>query len=128
VILGAIGDDFTGSSDAANTLAKSGMDTVQYCGLPDSPVYPNVEAGVIAIKIRLIPAADAVAQYLAAPEWLRAQGCQQIVFKNFSTFDSTDAGNICPVAEALAREVLCQRHGYRLSEDAVDQACDETCG
>jgi uncharacterized protein YgbK (DUF1537 family) len=103
VILGAIGDDFTGSSDLANTLAKSGLQTVQYCGQPDSPADPDVEAGVVALKTRSIPAADAVAQSLAALDWLRAQGCQQIVFKYCSTFDSTDAGNIGPVAEALAK-------------------------
>lgn len=103
MILGAIGDDFTGSSDLANTLAKSGLQTVQYCGQPDSPADPGVEAGVVALKTRSIPAADAVAQSLAALDWLRAQGCQQIVFKYCSTFDSTDAGNIGPVAEALAK-------------------------
>ncbi|MGU3796785.1 four-carbon acid sugar kinase family protein, partial [Vibrio diabolicus] len=45
--------------------------------------------------------ADAVAQSLAAYEWLRAQGCRQFFFKYCSTFDSTDAGNIGPVADAL---------------------------
>lgn len=34
MILGCIGDDFTGSSDLANTLAKGGMRTVQYNGVP----------------------------------------------------------------------------------------------
>ena len=29
MLLGCIGDDFTGSSDLANTLAKQGMRTVQ---------------------------------------------------------------------------------------------------
>lgn len=103
MILGAIGDDFTGSSDLANTLAKSGLQTVQYCGQPNSPADPGVEAGVVALKTRSIPVADAVTQSLAALDWLRAQGCQQIVFKYCSTFDSTDAGNIGPVAEALAK-------------------------
>lgn len=103
MILGAIGDDFTGSSDLANTLAKSGMATVQFCGLPDRPAEATVEVGVVALKTRSIPAADAVSQSLAALDWLRAQGCEQIVFKYCSTFDSTDAGNIGPVAEALAR-------------------------
>jgi len=31
--LGCIGDDFTGSSDLANTLAKQGMRVVQYSGI-----------------------------------------------------------------------------------------------
>jgi uncharacterized protein YgbK (DUF1537 family) len=45
--------------------------------------------------------ADAIAQSLAALHWLQAQGAQQIYFKYCSTFDSTAAGNIGPVTEAL---------------------------
>ena len=102
MLLGCIGDDFTGSSDLANTLAKQGMRTVQYTGVPDTPAHGDVEAGVVALKSRSIAPADAVAQSLAALDWLRAQGCQQIFFKYCSTFDSTPDGNIGPVADALA--------------------------
>ena len=42
-----------------------------------------------------------MAQSLAALEWPRAVGCRQFYFKVCSTFDSTPAGNIGPVAEAL---------------------------
>jgi len=100
--LGCIGDDFTGSSDLGNTLAKAGMRVVQYSGVPDRPADPSVQAGIVALKSRSIPVQDAVAQSLAALDWLRAQGCQQILFKYCSTFDSTPAGNIGPVATALA--------------------------
>lgn len=100
--LGCIGDDFTGSSDLANTLAKQGMRTVQYTGVPDGPAGADVEAGVVALKTRSIPASEAIAQSLAALDWLRDQGCEQIYFKYCSTFDSTAEGNIGPVAEALA--------------------------
>ncbi len=100
--LGCIGDDFTGSSDLANTLAKGGMRTVQYTGVPDGPAGDNVDAGVVALKSRSIAPADAVAQSLAALEWLKAQGCTQFFFKYCSTFDSTPDGNIGPVADALA--------------------------
>ncbi|MEM9032807.1 MAG: 3-oxo-tetronate kinase [Pseudomonadota bacterium] len=99
--LGCIGDDFTGSSDLANTLAKQGMDVVQYPGIPKSDAEPNVQAGVVSLKSRSIPAADAVAQSLAALDWLKSQGCTQFFFKYCSTFDSTPAGNIGPVADAL---------------------------
>jgi 3-dehydrotetronate 4-kinase len=102
MLLGCIGDDFTGSSDLANTLAKEGMRAVQYTGVPNGPADPGVEAGVIALKSRSIDPAEAVAQSLAALEWLRAQGCQQFFFKYCSTFDSTPEGNIGPVADALA--------------------------
>ncbi|ALI55635.1 3-oxo-tetronate kinase [Celeribacter marinus] len=100
--LGCIGDDFTGSSDLANTLAKGGMKTVQFTGIPSSPVPSDVEAGVVALKSRSIPVKDAVAQSLAALDWLKAQGCTQFLFKYCSTFDSTQDGNIGPVADALA--------------------------
>ncbi len=33
--LGCIGDDFTGSSDLGNTLAKAGMRVVLYSGVPE---------------------------------------------------------------------------------------------
>ncbi|TGD62174.1 four-carbon acid sugar kinase family protein [Tabrizicola sp. WMC-M-20] len=100
--LGCIGDDFTGSSDLANTLAKGGMRVVQYTGIPEHPAGHDVEAGVVALKSRSIAPAEAVRQSLAALEWLRAQGCEQIFFKYCSTFDSTPQGNIGPVADALA--------------------------
>ena len=100
--LGCIGDDFTGSSDLANTLAKGGMRATQYTGVPDGPADVSVEAGVVALKSRSIPVADAVARSLEALEWLRAQGCTQFFFKYCSTFDSTPEGNIGPVADALA--------------------------
>ncbi len=105
MLLGCIGDDFTGSSDLANTLAKQGMRTVQYTGIPDAPAESHVEAGVVALKSRSISAAEAVAQSLAALKWLQAQGCTQFFFKYCSTFDSTHEGNIGPVAEALATEL-----------------------
>ena len=102
MILGCIGDDFTGSSDLANTLSKQGMRSVQYTGVPNVNAADDVEAGVVALKSRSIPVAEAVAQSLAALEWLKAQGCEQFFFKYCSTFDSTPDGNIGPVCDALA--------------------------
>lgn len=100
--LGCIGDDFTGSSDLANTLAKGGMRATQYTGVPSTSADPQVEAGVVALKSRSIPVAEAVALSLEALDWLKAQGCTQFFFKYCSTFDSTPEGNIGPVADALA--------------------------
>lgn len=102
MLLGCIGDDFTGSSDLANTLAKGGMRTVQYNGVPATDADASVEAGVVALKTRTIPAEEAVKQSLAALEWLRRQGCRQYLFKYCSTFDSTPEGNIGPVLDALS--------------------------
>lgn len=100
--LGCIGDDFTGSSDLANTLTKQGMHAVQYTGVPAEPAAADVEAGIVALKTRSVDAEIAVAQSLDALAWLQAQGCSQFFFKYCSTFDSTPAGNIGPVADALA--------------------------
>jgi 3-dehydrotetronate 4-kinase len=107
MLIGVIADDFTGASDIANTLAKGlpesgGLATVQFLGLPSRPAPSGCEAGVVALKSRSIPAGEAVAQSLAALDWLKAQGCSQFIFKYCSTFDSTPEGNIGPVGEALA--------------------------
>jgi uncharacterized protein YgbK (DUF1537 family) len=100
-LLGCIADDFTGATDLANMLVRGGMRTVQTIGVPASSETLEADALVVALKSRTIPAADAVAQSLAALDWLRAQGCRQFFFKYCSTFDSTDAGNIGPVTDAL---------------------------
>jgi len=104
-ILGCIADDFTGATDLAGTLVRAGMRSVQLIGVPAGPAEAagdiDAEAVVIALKSRNIPADEAVAQSLAALAWLKTAGCRQFFFKYCSTFDSTDAGNIGPVAEAL---------------------------
>ncbi len=99
--LGCIADDFTGATDLANNLVRSGMRVVQTIGVPAEPLAAEVDAVVVALKSRTIPAAEAIAQSLAALTWLQAQGAQQIYFKYCSTFDSTPTGNIGPVTEAL---------------------------
>ena len=102
VLLGAIADDFTGATDLCNTLVRRGMRTVQLIDVPTPGTnIPDAEAVVIALKSRTVPAAEAIAKSLAALTWLKTAGARQILFKYCSTFDSTDAGNIGPVAEAL---------------------------
>ncbi len=102
VLLGAIADDFTGATDLCNTLVRRGMRTVQLIDVPPpGGEIPDAEAVVVALKSRTIPAADAIDKSLKALAWLQRAGARQILFKYCSTFDSTDAGNIGPVAEAL---------------------------
>ncbi len=101
-ILGVIADDFTGATDIAGMLVKGGMRTIQTIGVPAKGTIPgDVDAVVVALKTRSIPAADAVAQSLAALKVLQDAGCVRFFFKYCSTFDSTDAGNIGPVGDAL---------------------------
>ncbi len=99
--LGCIADDLTGATDVALMLQNAGMRTVQVIGVPAGLGQVDADAVVVALKSRTAPAAEAVAHSLAALDWLRKQGARQILFKYCSTFDSTDAGNIGPVADAL---------------------------
>jgi uncharacterized protein YgbK (DUF1537 family) len=102
VLLGAIADDFTGATDLCNTLVRRGMRTVQLIDVPSPGAeVADAEAVVVALKSRTIPAAEAIEKSLSALAWLQRAGARQILFKYCSTFDSTDAGNIGPVAEAL---------------------------
>jgi uncharacterized protein YgbK (DUF1537 family) len=105
--LGAIADDFTGATDLANNLVRSGLRTVQTIGVPASNVRVDADAVVVALKSRTNPPDEAVAQSLDALAWLRARGAEQIYFKYCSTFDSTPRGNIGPVTDALMNALGC---------------------
>ena len=104
LLLGCIADDFTGATDLANTLVKGGMTAVQVIGVPTGPL-PEADAVIIALKSRTAPVGEAVAQSLAACDALLAAGAKQIFWKYCSTFDSTDQGNIGPVADTLLKRL-----------------------
>jgi 3-dehydrotetronate 4-kinase len=106
-ILGCIADDFTGATDLANHLVRGGMRVVQTVGVPDSAFDEEADAIVVALKSRTIAPAQAVAQSLHALAWLRERGVAQVYFKYCSTFDSTPAGNIGPVTDALMTALGC---------------------
>lgn len=100
--LGCIADDYTGASDLANTLTRAGLRTVQTIGVPaDDLALPEVDAVVVSLKSRSVEAGLAVSRSRAAETWLRGRGAGHVLFKICSTFDSTDAGNIGPVMDAL---------------------------
>lgn len=102
MLLGAIADDLSGATDLALALTREGMRTVQLVGAPKGAIDElDADAVVISLKSRTIPAAEAVKHSLASARALLAGGARQIYFKYCSTFDSTDAGNIGPVTEAL---------------------------
>ena len=101
ILLGCIADDFTGATDLANNLVRNGMRVTQTIGIPQHGLNADLDAVVVALKSRNLEPEDAVAQSLAALEYLLSQGAQQIFFKYCSTFDSTPKGNIGPVTEAL---------------------------
>jgi len=100
--LGCIADDYTGASDLANTLTRCGLRTVQTIGVPAGDLaLPEVDAVVVSLKSRSIEAGLAVTRSRAAEKWMRSRGASHVLFKICSTFDSTDAGNIGPVMDAL---------------------------
>ncbi|RYH07682.1 3-oxo-tetronate kinase [Tropicimonas sp. IMCC6043] len=103
VVLGCIADDFTGATDLAGLLARSGVRVSLRMGVPEeAPETADTAAfEVIALKCRTAPKAQAVAETLAALDWLRRAGAERFFWKYCSTFDSTAEGNIGPVAEAL---------------------------
>ena len=102
VLAGCIADDVTGATDLADALAAAGLRTTLSLGVPgEERPAPDVDAVVVALKIRTVPAPEAVSQALAALAWLRHAGAERVFWKYCSTFDSTDAGNIGPVADAL---------------------------
>ncbi len=100
-LLGAIADDFTGATDLAGLLARSGARVSLRIGVPQTPPTDPAPFEVIALKIRTAPVATAQAEALAALDWLRSAGAQRFFWKYCSTFDSTPQGNIGPVAETL---------------------------
>ena len=114
MILGCIADDFTGATDLAALLVRAGVPVSLRIGLPDGPAIPGASDGVevVALKIRSIAPDQAVAQALAALDWLRAGGARHIYWKYCSTFDSTARGNIGPVTQALLARLRARQTLY----------------
>ena len=62
-LLGCIADDFTGGTDLANNLVKSGFRTVQTIGIPKSTTQlENSDAVVVALKTRTCPVEQAITE------------------------------------------------------------------
>ncbi|WP_372468202.1 3-oxo-tetronate kinase [Microbacterium maritypicum] len=104
-MIGVIADDVTGATDVAAALRRAGLRTLLALGIDIDDTAVSADAIVIGLKTRSLPAAEAVAQSLAALAVLRQRGADRIYVKYCSTFDSTAEGNIGPVTEAVAREL-----------------------
>lgn len=104
-ILGCIADDFTGATDLAGLLARSGVRVSLRMDVPSDPSSDTAVFEIIALKSRTAPVSEAVAKARMALKWLRAAGAQRFFWKYCSTFDSTSEGNIGPVAEVLMEDL-----------------------
>jgi uncharacterized protein YgbK (DUF1537 family) len=104
--LGCIADDYTGATDLASMLVRAGLRVVQCFGIPDDAgQWADADAVVVSLKSRSVAADQAVCSSLDALRFLQFLGIKRFFFKYCSTFDSTRAGNIGPVADALTHEL-----------------------
>ena len=104
--IGVVADDFTGATDIASLLVRGGFRVIQSIGVPDADAdFGEVDAVVIALKSRTAPVDEAIAESLAAVDWMMTRSVSQVFFKYCSTFDSTDRGNIGPVADAIMEKL-----------------------
>ena len=101
--LGVIADDFTGAVDIAGFLVEGGMRTMMCSRAVDTQNLGPVDAIVMSLKIRSLPARQAVDEALKALDFLQSAGCDRFYYKYCSTFDSTKDGNIGPVTDALRK-------------------------
>ncbi len=109
---GAIADDFTGATDLAGLLARSGVPVSLRMGVPTEPPEDTAPLEIIALKCRTSPVDEAVQETQAALRWLKDAGAQRYFWKYCSTFDSTAKGNIGPVAEALMESLQASQTIY----------------
>ncbi|MDN5768399.1 MAG: four-carbon acid sugar kinase family protein [Humibacillus sp.] len=100
--MGIVADDITGATDVASALTDAGLRTTLVFDVPDAAAgpAPGCDAVVVALKSRTLPVGQAVVQSLASLKWLRNNGVTRFYLKYCSTFDSTEEGNIGPVADA----------------------------
>lgn len=108
--LGVIADDLTGATDVGAALREEGLRTVLVLGVPEPDELADLAAGgadavVVALKTRTAPVVEAVEASRRAARVILDAGAPRLYQKYCSTFDSTDEGNIGPVAEALLDEL-----------------------
>lgn len=100
--LGIIADDFTGGLMIAGYIEAAGIECpvlFDTAHLEDALHAPVV---VVATRTRLIPAREALAEVGRIVDLFDASGVGQVGYKVCASFDSTDEGNIGPVADLLA--------------------------
>ena len=97
--LAVIADDFTGGADAASFLKRKHANVILLTEIPDS--IPDCDCVIFALKIRNLPACDAINQVHEVLVFLAQYQIEHLYYKYCSTFDSTPEGNIGPVMDYL---------------------------
>lgn len=96
------GDDFTGSTDALETLAEMGLDTVLFTGVPtveQLQAFGDKQAIGIAGMTRTLPTAEIGEQLQRVFELFSAMDVKHVHYKVCSTFDSSPT--IGSIGEAI---------------------------
>ena len=105
--LGILADDLTGGMMVASLLEREGIECPLVSSVEGLSAIrdSSAQAVVVARKIRLIESSSAVKEARQAVQALKDIDCQRFYYKYCATFDSTDKGNIGPIAEAMMDEL-----------------------
>ena len=100
--LGILADDLTGGMMVASLLEREGVECPLVSSVEALADIPSTAtAVVVARKIRLVDPVIAVDEAKQAVKALQKLGCKRLYYKYCATFDSTEKGNIGPIAEAM---------------------------
>ena len=105
--LGILADDLTGGMMVASLLEREGVNCPLVSSIESLSAIKgsSAKAVVVARKIRLIEPIAAAEEARQTVRALKAIGCHRFYYKYCATFDSTDEGNIGPIAEAMMTEI-----------------------
>jgi len=102
-MLGIIADDFTGGLMIAGYIEAAGIACPVLFDSQELASLDPCDVVVVGTRTRLAPAQEAVADVEAIAGLFDDAGCSQVAYKVCASFDSTDDGNIGPVADLLAQ-------------------------
>jgi uncharacterized protein YgbK (DUF1537 family) len=116
--MGIVADDLTGAADVASVVAADRRTVLLRSSPIDGPgsapvTAPSADVLVTGLRIRTAPPGDAARAALTAAQGMLEVGTPLLYSKYCSTFDSTDTGNIGPIADVLA--------------DLVEERCVVVC-
>jgi hypothetical protein len=81
---GAIADDFTGATDLASLLARSGARVTLRLGLPAQPPDDTEPIEIVALKCRTAPVAEAVSEAGRRPAMVEGSRRQKVLSGNIA--------------------------------------------